>query len=172
MKDYSLVLKHHEHGTNVCVLCKVKMGKNIIIGNNVVLGKPGFGFTFDLNKNLFRIPQLGSIIIGNNVEIGDYTCIDKGAFLNTIIEDNVKIGKRCNIAHNTIIKKNTIIEDDVYISGSTIIGKFAYIKSNSSIRNKIKIGDRVLLNENSNAVNNLQPGSIYSGNPAKRINER
>jgi len=107
---------------NVVIKENTRIGKNCTIYANATIGSDGFGYAFDKNQWV-KINQLGSVVIGDFVDIGSNTTIDRGAIKNTIIEDGVKIDNQVQIGHNCIISKNTIIAGCVGIAGSTIIGE-------------------------------------------------
>ena len=107
---------------NVVIKENTRIGKNCTIFANATIGTDGFGYALD-KKQWIKINQLGSVVIGDFVDIGSNTTIDRGAIKNTIIEDGVKIDNQVQIGHNCIISKNTIIAGCVGIAGSTIIGE-------------------------------------------------
>ena len=107
---------------NVVIKENTRIGKNCTIFSNATIGTDGFGYAFD-KKQWVKIIQLGSVVVGDFVDIGSNTTIDRGALKNTIIEDGVKIDNQVQIGHNCIISKNSIIAGCVGIAGSTIIGE-------------------------------------------------
>ena len=106
---------------NVVIKHDVVIGENCEIHSGSIIGTDGFGYALNNNKEWSKIYQLGSVSIGNNVDIGSNTTIDRGSIQNTIIEDGVKIDNQVQIGHNCTIKKNSIIAGCVGIAGSTII---------------------------------------------------
>jgi len=150
-------------GMNCVIGDNVKIGKNTIINNNVVvfanttigikcyiksgsiIGEDGFGFDFEEDGTPIRIPHIGKIIIGNNVEIGAKNTIARGTIDDTVIANNVKIDDQVHIAHNCFIGNNTIITACVEISGSVTIGENCWIGPNCSIIQKVTIGDNVTI---------------------------
>ena len=123
---------------NVVIKANVRIGKNCTIFANATIGTDGFGYAFDKNK-WKKINQLGSVVIGDFVDIGSNTTIDRGAIKNTIIEDGVKIDNQVQIGHNCIISKNTIIAGCVGIAGSTIIGESCRIGGAAMILGHLNI---------------------------------
>lgn len=146
-----------------------EIGKKCYIKEGAVIGGDGFGFVKDENGNRFRFPQLGGVRIGDNVEVGSNTCIDRGALSNTIIEDNVKIDNLCHIAHNVHIGSNSVVVACSEISGSCEIGENVWIGPNVSIRDQRKVGDNVLVGMGSVVVKNIDEGVVCAGNPAKLL---
>ncbi|MDD2562419.1 MAG: hypothetical protein PHG11_08920, partial [Eubacteriales bacterium] len=129
-------------GDHVIIRNSVHIGDRATIKSVAILGETGFGFVHDDSGGLIRFPQIGRLLIGNNVEIGSHTCIDRGSFSDTIIEDNVKINNLCHIAHNVRIGSSTIITAHVNISGSTSIGSKVWIGPNATFVGHHKIGNR------------------------------
>ena len=134
-------------GANTIINNNVVISDNVVIGNNcyiksgAIIGEDGFGFEIVKNKPPVKIPQIGSVVIGSNVEIGANSNIACGTLNSTIIESGVKIDNHVHIGHNCHISNNTIITACVEISGSVNIGKNCWIGPNSSIIQKIDIGD-------------------------------
>jgi len=152
---------------NVTIYKDVKIGKNCIIHSGAVIGTDGFGYEQEADGSRFKIAHLGGVIIGDNVEIGANTCIDRGTLSDTIIEDGVKIDNLVHIAHNVHIKKNVVIIANAMIAGSVIIGEGAWIAPSSSIREGKKIGDGALVGLGSVVIKDVPIGSTVMGVPAK-----
>jgi UDP-3-O-[3-hydroxymyristoyl] glucosamine N-acyltransferase len=143
----------------------VIIGKNVIIDSGAVIGSAGFGFVRDEKGVPYRFPQLGGVIIEDDVEIGANTCIDRGALENTIIHKGVKIDNLVQIAHNVEIGKYTYIIGQTVVAGSTKIGERCWIAS-SFIINKIKIGNDVTIGFGSVVLKSVPSGATYMGDPA------
>ncbi|MBV8801625.1 MAG: UDP-3-O-(3-hydroxymyristoyl)glucosamine N-acyltransferase, partial [Gammaproteobacteria bacterium] len=113
--------KSHLHA-NVTLYHKIQLGKNVVIASGTVIGSDGFGIA--KNKGVWnKVPQLGRVCIGDNVEIGSNCSIDRGAIEDTLIESGVKLDNLIQIGHNVRIGENTAIAANVGVSGSTVIGK-------------------------------------------------
>lgn len=121
------------------------VGDNCYIKSGVIIGEDGFGFDFEENGIPVRIPHIGNVIIGNNVEIGSGTVIAKATLESTIIEDGVKIDDQVFIAHNCKIGKRTLVIACAELSGSVTIGENCWIAPNCSIMQKVNIGDNVTI---------------------------
>lgn len=130
---------------NVVIHDSTIIGKNCYVKSGSVIGEDGFGFDFEEDGTPVRIPHIGNVIIGNNVEIGAKNTIARATLGSTLIEDNVKIDDQVHIAHNCKIGKNTIITACVEISGSVTIGQSCWIGPNVSIIQKVKIGNNVTI---------------------------
>lgn len=130
---------------NVIIFDNTKIGENCYLKSGTIIGEDGFGFDFEEDGTPIRIPHIGKVIIGNNVEIGAKCTIARGTLANTIIEDNVKIDDQVHIAHNCFIGEKTLITACAEISGSVHIGKKCWIGPNVSIMQKLTIGEESLI---------------------------
>jgi len=151
---------------NTVVCHSVSIGNRVILHPGVVIGSDGFGLAN--NKGIWtKIPQVGTVIIGDDVEIGANTTIDRGALENTVIEQGVKIDNLVQIAHNVHIGAHTAIAGCAGIAGSTTIGKYCMIGGMTAIGGHIKIVDGVIISGNSAVGNSIKsPGEYSSGIPA------
>jgi UDP-3-O-[3-hydroxymyristoyl] glucosamine N-acyltransferase len=150
--------------------------RNSIINNNVkvldncVVGKHGFGFFPNKNKNL-RYPHIGIVIIEENCEIGCGCTIDRGSMSNTVIGKNTYLDNQIHIAHNVKIGENSIIAGQVGIAGSTIIGSNVKIGGQAGISGHIKVGNNVEIGGGSGVIRNIPDNTKVMGYPAKNIRE-
>ncbi|WP_291652725.1 UDP-3-O-(3-hydroxymyristoyl)glucosamine N-acyltransferase [Clostridium sp.] len=164
-----------EKGTRILsgakIKANVKIGKNCIIRENCVIGGYGFGFEKDYEGKNFRIPHIGGVIIGNNVEIGAITTVCSGTINPTIIEDYAKIDDHVHIAHNVVIGENSIVTACAEVSGSCIIGKNAWLAPNTSIINGIKIGENVTIGMGAVVTKPVEDNQIMVGAPAETLEE-
>ena len=144
----------------------VILGNNCNIKPGAVLGGEGFGFERDAEGNKFRFPQIGGLIIGDDVEIGANTCIDRGALSNTVIGDHTKINNLCHIAHNNKIGRNVTITGCVNVSGSNVIEDDVWIAPNASIRGYIHLGKGCVVGMGAVATKDIPAGETWVGNPA------
>ena len=127
---------------NVTVYYGVRIGDAVIIHSGVIIGADGFGFEPEAGK-LIKIPQICSVVIGNDVEIGAGTTIDRGALNDTEIGDGVKLDNQVQVGHNTRIGAHTAISGCTAIAGSTRIGKYCLIGGAVGIIDNIEIADEV-----------------------------
>lgn len=148
---------------------EVVLGEECHIYDHVVLGAPGFGVEKDDNKNLFRFPQIGRLIIGNHVDIGSLSSVDRGALSDTIIGDYTKVDSLCKIAHNNVIGKNVVITGCASIAGSNVIEDGAWIGPNSSLIQWGHIGKNAFVGMGSVVALKVKEGARVSGNPAKKL---
>lgn len=146
---------------NVSIYYGVLIGNRVIIHSGAVLGADGFGMAND-NGKWCKIHQLGGVKIGNDVEIGANTCIDRGALEDTVIGDGVKLDNQIQIGHNVKIGEHTIIAGCVAIAGSTSIGKYCMIGGATCFNGHISIADRTVITGASIVGRSITDSGIYS----------
>ena len=127
---------------NVTIYHEIQIGQNCLIQSGTVVGADGFGYAND-RGNWVKIPQIGRVIIGDRVEIGACTTIDRGALDDTIIGNGVIIDNQCQIAHNVVIGDNTAVAGGVIMAGSLKIGRYCMIGGASVINGHMEICDKV-----------------------------
>lgn len=145
------------------------IGDNFIANENSVIGTFGFTMARDENNNLVRIPTLGKVLIGNNVEVGMLANISVGSAGNTLINDYVKIDAFVHIGHDVILENNVEIPAGVIVGGFDIIEKNVFIGINSSLRNRITIGENAIIGMGSVVTKSIASDLTVVGNPAKPI---
>lgn len=155
---------------NVTLYENVVLHENVIIHSGVVLGADGFGYVKNNNK-IYKFPQLGRVIIEENVEIGANTTVDRGSLGDTIIGADTKIDNLCQIAHNVKIGKNVLIAAQCGISGSTTIGDNVTMGGQAGIVDNVNIGDNVMIGAKSAIIGDVAKGSIVWGIPARPIGQ-
>ena len=149
----------------------VKIGAETVVHSGVVIGSDGFGFANDAGRWL-KMPHQGGVSIGDAVEIGANTTIDRGVFEDTIIADNVIIDNLVQIAHNVRIGAHTAIAACVAIGGSTVIGESCLIGGGTSIAGHLSIADQVHIMGTSAVNQSLNTAGAYaSGFPAKPVQQ-
>lgn len=127
------------------VRSRVSIGRNCLIKENAIIGSSGFNFERDEDGDLLGTPQLGGVIINNDVEVGAFCTVASGTIDSTILGNQVKINDHAHIAHNVQIDERTIVGASTTISGSTKIGKNVWIAPNCAIMNQITIGDGAVI---------------------------
>lgn len=150
---------------NVTVYHQCQIGNNCVIHAGTVIGSDGFGFASD-NGARRKVPQIGNVIIGNNVEIGANTTIDRATLGHTIIHDGVKLDNQIQIAHNVEIGENTVIAAKTGISGSTKVGKNCSIGGQVGMAGHLRIGNNVQVGAQSGITRNVKDGEVLIGSPA------
>lgn len=155
--------------SNARIYDGVQMGHDCVVKAGAVIGGEGFGFERDAEGNKFRFPQIGGLIIGDYVEIGANTCIDRGALSDTIIGNYTKINNLCHIAHNNIIGKNVTITGCVNVSGGNVIDDDVWIAPNASVRGYIHLGSNCTLGMGAVATKDIPANETWVGNPARKL---
>lgn len=145
------------------------MNSNVIIQDGSVIGQDGFGYAYD-GKNYIKVPQVGIVKIGSNVEVGSNCTIDRGSLKYTEICDGVKLDNLVHIAHNVVIKENTMIAGQTGVAGSTIIGKNVLIGGQVGIAGHLLIGDNVQIGAQAGVTKNIKKETKISGTPAVNLN--
>lgn len=154
--------KNSEIQCNVSIYHGVIIGEHCIIHANTVIGSDGFGNVKDNQGHWVKIPQIGGVRIGNNVEIGASTSIDRGAIDDTVIGDGVRIDNQIQIAHNVVIGENTAIAGSTGIAGSVTIGKNCLIGGQVGISGHVCICDNVILAAASNVSKDIDKPGFYT----------
>ena len=162
----NVVIKH-----NVVIDCKSSIGANTTINSGVVIGTDGFGYYKNKDNVTYNVPHFGGVTIGEGVDIGANTCIDRGTIDDTIISDYVKIDNLCHIAHNVRIKENAYVIASSILCGSCILEKDSYIAPGAVIMNQITIGENSLVGMGAVVTKNVEPNKVVAGVPAKVIKE-
>ena len=159
--------KNVKIGANSRLFANVTIGEGCTIGDNsmlhsgAVIGADGFGFVWDQDAYL-KVPQLGNVIIGNDVEIGANTTIDRGAIGDTIVEDGVKLDNLVQIAHNDHIGEHTTMSGQSGLAGSVKVGKKCIIGGGVGVSDNLEITDDVILAGRSNVANSIKEPGMYA----------
>jgi UDP-3-O-[3-hydroxymyristoyl] glucosamine N-acyltransferase len=149
---------------NVSVYPRSIIGKRVILHSGVVVGSDGFGYVKDGKKNV-KIPQVGRVVIEDDVEIGSNTTIDRATLGETVIRRGVKIDNLVQVAHNVVIGEDSIIVAQVGISGSTKIGSNVTLAGQVGVVDHVEIGDNVIVGAQSGVAYDLAPNQAYTGSP-------
>jgi UDP-3-O-[3-hydroxymyristoyl] glucosamine N-acyltransferase len=169
-----VILNRTQIGTDCTLYPSVTVRENCVIGNRVIIhngavvGSDGFGFA-PYEGKYHKIPQVGRVVIEDNVEIGANTTIDRATMGETVIKQGVKLDNLIHIAHNCVIGENTVIAAQTGISGSTTIGKKVVIAGQVGTVGHINIGDKVQIGAQSGVSKSIPEGEIYFGYPARPI---
>ena len=143
-----------------------RLGRRALVHSGAVIGADGFGIAQD-HGTWRKIPQIGGVLIGDDVEIGANTCIDRGALDDTVIEDGVKLDNLIQVGHNVHIGAHTAIAGCTGIAGSTRIGKHCMIGGAANIVGHLDIADRVVIHAAAVVTRSIQHAGAYGGHPAE-----
>lgn len=161
-------------GKNVVIYSGVHVYHNCVIGDNCILhsgcviGADGFGFSNE-DGVYHKIPQMGNVVIENDVEIGANTTIDRAVMGSTIIRQGVKLDNLIQIAHNCEIGKNTVMAAQVGVAGSTKIGENCVLGGQVGLGGHITIGSKTQIGAQSGIISNIKEGSEIMGSPAMPV---
>jgi len=177
-------------GNNAKIFPNVYIGDNVVIGNDVVIfsgakiysdtiigdrcvihsgsiiGADGFGFAPSENGEYVKVPQIGNVILGNDIDVGAGTTIDRATLGSTIIKDGVKLDNQIQIAHNVEIGEHTAIAAQTGVAGSTKIGKYCLIGGQVGIAGHLVLADKVRVQAQSGIGKNIKEGEIIQGSPS------
>lgn len=146
------------------------LGNNVKIHSGASIGQDGFGYIVS-NNNIEKVPQIGRVIIQDNVEIGANTTIDRGSLNDTIIGYDTKIDNLVQIGHNVIIGNNCFIAAHTGIAGSVIIGNWTALGGGVGIKDHVKIGSHVQIVAASGVMNDIKDGEKWGGVPARPVKQ-
>jgi UDP-3-O-[3-hydroxymyristoyl] glucosamine N-acyltransferase len=147
---------------NVSIGENIRIGKRVIINSGAVLGRDGFGFVTDGGRH-HKIPQVGGVIIEDDVEIGANSTIDRATLGNTIVKQGTKIDNLVHIAHNVTVGEHCILIAQVGISGSCSIGNWVVLGGQVGIADHVTIGDRAMASSQSGIIKDIEPAQVVGG---------
>jgi UDP-3-O-[3-hydroxymyristoyl] glucosamine N-acyltransferase len=153
--------------SNVVIYKDCEIGDNCIIHSGVVIGADGFGYIENSDGSYSKIPQIGNVVIGNNVEIGANTTIDRSLIGSTYISDGVKLDNLIQIGHNVEVGENSVMAAQVGVSGSAKIGKRNRFGGQVGIAGHLEIADDVIIMAQSGVAKSVTQKGMYFGSPIK-----
>ncbi|HEY0047366.1 MAG TPA: UDP-3-O-(3-hydroxymyristoyl)glucosamine N-acyltransferase [Flavobacterium sp.] len=142
------------------------IGTHCILHPNSTIGADGFGFRPDPEKGLVKIPQIGNVVLGNHVEIGANSTVDRGKFSSTILGDGCKIDNLVQIGHNSRLGKFCIMAGNSGLAGSVTLGNGVMVGGSASIKDHLTIGDRAIIGAGSGVAADVEAGKTVLGYPA------
>lgn len=156
-------------GAGACVTHAI-VGREVIIHSGARIGQDGFGFAMS-GKGHSKVPQIGCVVIGDNVEIGANSTIDRGSLGNTMIGDGTKIDNLVQIAHNVVIGRHCIIVAQSGIAGSAELGDFVVMGAQSGVLGHLKVGSGAQIAGMAHVKSDVKPNAKMGGTPAKEFHE-
>jgi len=148
-------------GVTVCA--DVRIGLRCVLHTGVVLGSDGFGFAREREGSYLKVPQLGSVQVGDDVEIGANTTVDRGAIDDTVIGNGVKLDNQIQVGHNVCIGEHTVIAAQTGISGSTTIGARCTIGGQAGFAGHIVVADDVFIGGGTSVTGSIREAGVYAG---------
>jgi UDP-3-O-[3-hydroxymyristoyl] glucosamine N-acyltransferase len=157
---------------NVCIGYDVRLGKRVMIHPGAVIGADGFGIAF-ATDHWEKVPQIGTVIIGDDCEIGANACVDRGAVGDTVLEEDCRLDNLCQIGHNVTLGAHTAIAAMGGAAGSAKIGKYCMLAGQAAVAGHKEIADRTTLGATSKAMRSItEPGTTWASLvPAQPIRE-
>ena len=151
---------------SVTLYPRTQIGHRVSIHSGTVIGSDGFGYVLDAGTHR-KVPQVGHVIIHDDVEIGANVAIDRGALGSTVIGRGTKIDNLVQIGHNVVIGEHCIIVSQVGIAGSTRVGSYVVLAGQVGLAGHLKIGDHVTISAQSGVMDNIPDGEKWFGYPAR-----
>jgi UDP-3-O-[3-hydroxymyristoyl] glucosamine N-acyltransferase len=156
---------------NTVLLEGTIVGKNVMIGCNNTIGNYGFGYEKDASGNYFKLEHMGNVIIHDNVEIHNNTCVDRAVMGSTEIHENSKIDNLVHIAHGVKIGRNSLVIANAMVAGSVQVGENSWIAPSVSILNKIVLAPGTKTGMGAVVVTDTESDATYVGNPATTMEQ-
>ncbi|MBD3348755.1 MAG: UDP-3-O-(3-hydroxymyristoyl)glucosamine N-acyltransferase [Candidatus Eisenbacteria bacterium] len=153
---------------NVVLKARCSLGERVVVHSGTVIGTDGFGFALgEAGRDHQKVPQVGTVIVEDDVEIGSNVCIDRATLGETRIGRGTKIDNLVQIGHNVVVGEGAVIVAQVGISGSTRVGSRAVLAGQAGIVGHITIGDDAVVGAQSGVTRSIEPGAVVSGYPAR-----
>lgn len=168
--DRAVVIGEHCRIAPCVTVSHAEVGNHVILHSGVRIGQDGFGFATEHGKHL-KVPQLGRVIIKDNVEIGANSCIDRGAGPDTVIGEGCKIDNLVQIGHNAQLGKGCIIVAQVGVAGSTKLGDYVVLGGQVGVAGHLEIGSFVSVAAQSGVTQDIPAGETYGGYPAAPVKQ-
>ncbi len=150
---------------NVAVGEGCRIGARVVVHAGTVIGSDGFGYVLDRGRHR-KIPQLGSVVIEDDVELGANVTVDRATFGRTVIGRGTKVDNQVQIAHNVVIGEHTVLAGQVGIAGSTRLGSYVVVGGQAGFSDHLEVGDGVRVAAGSGVVRSVPPGQTLAGSPA------
>lgn len=160
---------HSSIGANTVIKKGTHIGAFVKIGSNNTIGGVGFGYEKNETGGYELIPHIGNVVIEDQVEIGNNTCIDRAVLGSTFIRKNAKIDNLVHIAHGVEIGENSLIIANAMIAGSSSIGKNVWVAPSASVLNKVSVDDNAVIGMGAVVLKNVAAGQTIIGNPGREL---
>jgi UDP-3-O-[3-hydroxymyristoyl] glucosamine N-acyltransferase len=155
---------------NVTLYPRTRVGRRVRIHAGAVIGADGYGYVFDQGRHR-KVPQVGRVILEDDVEIGANVTIDRGALGATVVGAGTKIDNLVQLGHNVEVGRHCLLISQVGIAGSTTVGDYTTMAGQVGVAGHLKIGNQVTLGAKAGVMNNIPDGETWLGSPARPVNE-
>jgi len=172
------VIGHHVRiGKNAVILANTviknaTIGDDFYVNENTAIGVNGFTMAKDEEGNVFRVPTMGKVVIGNHVEVGVLNNISCGSAGDTELHDHVKLDALVHIPHDIVIEENVEVPAGAIFGGFVHIESGVFVGVNSSVRNRVRIGKNAIIGMGAVVTKSVEPGAVVIGNPAKPMERK
>lgn len=156
---------------NVSIRERVRIGDRVIIHGGTVIGADGFGFLWDGEEEIVKIPQVGTVVVDDDVEIGACCTIDRAALDVTWVKRGTKMDNHCHIGHNAVIGERCVLVAYAKVGGSTVLGDRVVMGEDVGVTNNVVIGEGVRIGGGSRVYQSVPPGVEVWGSPARELGE-
>jgi UDP-3-O-[3-hydroxymyristoyl] glucosamine N-acyltransferase len=144
-----------------------RLGDRVIVHNGTVIGSDGFGYYPDAEKHWRKIPQVGVVVIGNDVELGANAAIDRARFGETRIEDGVKLDNLVQVGHNVVIGAHTAVAGQAGFAGTTRVGRHVMVGGQAGFAGHLEVGDGAIIGAQAGVISDVESRTFVSGMPAR-----
>jgi len=156
-------------GANCVIGAGAHLGDDVTVGPGTVIGHDGFGYARESDGTPVLLPHSGSVRIGDRVDIGANTAIDRGTVDDTVIEDDAKIDNLVHVAHNCRIGRGAFVIATAILCGGVRVGDEAWVAPNAAVREQLVIGERATVGLSATVVKNVEPATLVVGSPAQPL---
>ena len=146
-----------------------RVGAHGVLHAGVRIGADGFGFFVDVDDIMRKKPQLLAVLLGDHVELGAGSCVDRGSWRDTVIGDHTKLDNLVQVGHNVVIGRNCLLCGQVGIAGSTVLGDNVVLGGQTGVVDNIRVGDRVITGAGTMLMANVPAGRAMLGYPATKM---
>ena len=153
--------------SGVCLYPNSRIGADVILHAGVVVGADGFGFERDSSGALVKFPHLGGVVVGDDVEIGANSCVDRGTLGDTIIERGAKLDNLVHVAHNCVVGQGSLLTAQTMLAGSVTVGPRVWLSPGCRILNNTTIGSGATVGMGANVMSDVAPGATVVAPPAR-----
>ncbi len=143
-----------------------RLGSRVCLQNGAIVGSDGFGFAPMENGSYYKIPQTGTVVIEDDVEIGANTTIDRAAVGDTVIRSGAKLDNLVQVGHGASVGENSVIAAQVGLAGSTHVGRNVKLGGQAGLAGHLRVGDNAIITAQAGTSHDVEPGAVISGSPA------